>query len=204
MTVNRHLYQARRLKLRQHQRSVSYSPESSVLQTLAHLRVVELIALGNANLKIPSSQLKTAHLLHARSYFSKALLFMRKDPSTPPKDVSRVCQKLMESSLLLSQISRPLPERKEHAEQAQRYGEAALENVTTCGDTCMVAQVEFMLACVTAWKVYLRMKGGEEGAAGQEGVRVLMETRLENLKAFPRLQIDWYESQARTYLGYLV
>lgn len=73
----------------------------------------------------------------------------------------------------------------------------------TCGDVCMVAQVEFMFACVTAWKVYLRMKSGEEGATGREGVRVLMDMRLGNLRVFPKLQIEWYEGQARTYLGYL-
>lgn len=109
----------------------------------------------------------------------------------------------METMLLLSQISRPLAERKEHADQAQGYGEVALENVMKCGDECMVAQVEFMLACVTAWKVYLRMKGGEEGAGGREGVRVLMESRLAGLRAFPKLQMEYYEGQARTYLGYL-
>jgi hypothetical protein len=109
----------------------------------------------------------------------------------------------METLLLLSQMTRPLPERKEHADQAQKYGEAALENVVKCSNDCMVAQVEFMLACVTAWKVYLRIKSGEDGTAGREGVRVLMETRLENLSAFPKLQLEWYEEQARTYLGYL-
>jgi hypothetical protein len=109
----------------------------------------------------------------------------------------------METELLLSQISRPLAERKEHADQAQEYGEAALENVMTCGDACMVAQVEFMLACVTAWKVYLRTRSGEEGAAGREGIRVLMEMRLSTLKEYRKLQIEYYEEQARTYLGYL-
>jgi hypothetical protein len=109
----------------------------------------------------------------------------------------------METLLLLSQMARPLPERKDHAEQAQGYGEAALENVVQCADYCMIAQVEFMLACVTAWKVYLRMKSGEDEAAGREGVRVLMEKRLDSLKAFPKVQIGWYEEQARTYLGYL-
>ncbi|KAH3962123.1 hypothetical protein HBI25_217790 [Parastagonospora nodorum] len=165
--------------------------------------IVELIALGNSNLKTPSSLLSTAHLLRARHYFSKALHFLRNDPSTSNKQVSRVCQKLMETMLLLSQISRPVAERKEHADQAQGYGEVALENVMKCGDECMVAQVEFMLACVTAWKVYLRMKGGEEGAGGREGVRVLMESRLGGLRAFPKLQMEHYEGQAKTYLGYL-
>jgi hypothetical protein len=100
-------------------------------------------------------------------------------------------------------MTRPLNERREHADQAQNYGEVALENVVKAGDACMVAQVEFLLACVTAWKVYLRMKGGEDGSAGREGVRVLMGTRLENLRRFPNVRVDWYEEQTRTYLGYL-
>lgn len=72
-----------------------------------------------------------------------------------------------------------------------------------CGDECMVAQVEFMLACVTAWKVYLGSKSGEESAAGREGVRLLMRKRLSNLRLFPMLHIEEYEVQAKTYLGYL-
>jgi hypothetical protein len=165
--------------------------------------LAELVSLGNTNLKTPSTQLTTTHLLRARHYFSKALHYLSNDPSTLPKQVSRVCQKLMETLLLLSQLTRALPERKDHAEQAQEYGEAALENVVQCGDYCMIAQVEFMLACVTAWKVYLRIKNGEDGAAGSEGVRVLMEKRLSNLRAFPKVQIGWYEEQAKTYMGYL-
>jgi hypothetical protein len=109
----------------------------------------------------------------------------------------------METLLLLSQLTRPLPERKDHAEQAQEYGEAALNNVVQCGDNCMTAQAEFMLACVTAWKVYLGIKGGEDGIAGREGVRALMERRLNCLREFPNVQIMWYEEQAKTYLGYL-
>jgi hypothetical protein len=135
---------------------------------MTHPLTVELIALGNSNLKTPSSRLTTAHLLRARSYFSKALLFMRKDPSTPPKDVSRVCQKLMESSLLLSQITRSLSERKEHAEQAQRYGEAALENVTTCGDTCMVRDGVEGVFAYEGWRGGGGWAGGSQGADGDE------------------------------------
>lgn len=100
-------------------------------------------------------------------------------------------------------MTRPLAERKEHADQAQSYGEAALENVVKAGDSCMVAQVEFLLACVTAWKVYLRMKSGEETASGRAGVRVLMDRRLDMLSGYSNLQIDWYEAQAKTYLEYL-
>ncbi|KAH7378467.1 hypothetical protein DE146DRAFT_749720 [Phaeosphaeria sp. MPI-PUGE-AT-0046c] len=165
--------------------------------------IAELISLGNTNLKTPSSLITTAHLLRARHYFSKALHFLRNNPSTSPKQVSRVCQKLTETLLLLSQMTRPLAERKDHADQAQSYGEAALENVVKAGDPCMVAQVEFLLACVTAWKVYLRMKSGEETASGREGVRMLMERRLDMLSGYGNLQIDWYEEQAKTYLGYL-
>ncbi|KAH8727730.1 acyl transferase/acyl hydrolase/lysophospholipase [Phaeosphaeriaceae sp. PMI808] len=165
--------------------------------------IAELLSLGNKNLKTPSAQLTTNHLLHARHYFSKALHFLSNDPSTPPKQVARVCQKLLETMLRLSQMTRSLSERKEHAEKAQEYGEAALENVEKCGDDCMVAQVEFLLACVTAWKVYLRIKSGEDRIAARDGVRVLMDTRLAKLREFSNVSIEWYEGQAKLYLGYL-
>jgi hypothetical protein len=114
-----------------------------------------------------------------------------------------VCQKLLETFLLLSQLSRQLPERKQHADKAQEFGEAALENVVLCGDACMGAQVEFMLACVVAWKVYLGMKGGEDGGAEREGVRVLMGRRVDVLRAYGNLDVGWYEEQVRVYLRYL-
>jgi hypothetical protein len=163
----------------------------------------ELISLGTTALRTPPTQLTTAHLLLARHYFSKALFFLRLDQSTPPKRVSRVCQKLLETCLLLSQLARQLPERKTHADKAQEFGEAALENVVMCGDRCMVAQVEFKLACVTAWKVYLGMKSGGNEEAGRNGVRLLMERRVEGLRGFGNVEIGWYEEQARVYLGYL-
>jgi hypothetical protein len=172
-----------------------YTTPNSIDTVLA-----ELISLGTTALKTPPPLLTTPHLLLARHYFSKALFFLRLDPSTPPKRVSRVCQKLLETFLLLSQLARPLPERKAHADRAQEFGEAALDNVVMCGDQCMVAQVEFMLACVVAWKVYLGMKSGEDG---REGVRVLMGRRVEGLRGFGNVDVRWYEERARVYLGYL-
>jgi hypothetical protein len=67
----------------------------------------------------------------------------------------------------------------------------------------MGAQVEFMLACVVAWKVYLGMKSGEDRETGREGVRVLMGRRVEVLRAYGNLDVGGYEEQARVYLGYL-
>ena len=168
--------------------------------------LAELISLGNAQLKIPTARITQKNLLQARHYFSKALHYLHNDPSTAPKQVARVCQKLLEAALGLSQISRAPEERKEHADQAKKYGETALENVVKSGDECMAAQVEFLLACVTAWKVYLLLKshGSEQGGnVDTESVQTLLLKRKEKLQEYPQLDAAWYEEQARTYTRYL-
>jgi hypothetical protein len=106
----------------------------------------------------------------------------------------------------LSQIARAPEERKEHANQAQKYGEIALENVVNCGDECMAAQLEFFLACVTVWKVYLHIKQHEsesDSSADCESAQLLLYNRMEKLKDYPKLDTSWYEGQVRTYVGYL-
>lgn len=110
----------------------------------------------------------------------------------------------MESSLGLSKKARDMSERKKLADEAREYGEAALENVVMSGDKCMVAQVEFLLACVTAWKVYLQARGSgvEPGDwQGREGVEVLMQRRLNGLRVFGNLDMERYEEQAEMYLA---
>ena len=102
--------------------------------------------------------------------------------------------------------ARESAERKQHADQGLEYAEKALENARRCEDDCMIAQAEFMLACVGAWKVYVaaRMIGVEPSShPKREGAEVLLEQRLEELRQFPRLDMEAYEAQARKYLGYL-
>jgi hypothetical protein len=166
----------------------------------------ELISLGNAQLKIPPSRITQKNLLRACHYFSKALYYLRNNPTTTPKQVARVCQKLLEATLGLSQIARATEERIEHADQAQKYGEIALENVVKCGDECMAAQVEFFLACVTAWKVYLHVRddvSGSDSSADSESAQMLLVNRMEKLKEYPALDVGWYKEQVRTYIRYL-
>lgn len=107
----------------------------------------------------------------------------------------------MESSLLLSIREREPEARKRACEQARQYGEAALNNVFSCDDECMVAQVEFLLACVSARKVYLQAK--INSSVRTEGVESLMREKLGALSKFPHLDMDGYEAQADIYLGYL-
>ena len=98
-------------------------------------------------------------------------------------------------------------ERKQHADQGREYAEKALDNARKCEDDCMVAQAEFMLACVGAWKVYVaaRMSRVEPNShPKREGAEVLLEQRLEELRQFPHLDMEVYEAQSRKYLGYLM
>jgi hypothetical protein len=112
----------------------------------------------------------------------------------------------METSIRLSMTARENAERKEHADQAREYGEKAVENAQRGEDDCMVAQAEFMLACVAAWKVYVaaRMSAVEPSRhANREGAEVLLKQRLDELRRFPHLDMEAYEAQASKYLGYL-
>jgi hypothetical protein len=112
----------------------------------------------------------------------------------------------MEASIRLSMNARDIEERKQHADQGREYAEKALENAYNCGDDCMVAQSEFLLACVGAWRVYVsaRMSRVEpRNHPRREGAEVLVEHKLEELRNFPRLNMEAYEAQAKKYLGYL-
>jgi hypothetical protein len=165
-----------------------------------------LISLGNAQLKVPPSRITKKNLIDACQYFAKSLYYLRNNPTTTPKQVARVCQKLLEATLGLSQKARTTEKRMEYANQAQKYGEVALENVVNCGDECMAAQVEFFLACVTAWKVYLNIRehaAASDDSPDSERAQLLLFNRMEKLKEYPTLDAGWYERQVRTYVGYL-
>lgn len=166
----------------------------------------ELINLGNAELKTPASRITKKNLLEARNHFIKALQYLQNDPATSPKQVARVCQKLLEATLGLSQIVRLAEERMQYAEQARRYGEIALENVIKSEDQCMAAQVEFLLACITAWKVYLQMRDVQREPSASfdtDSAQLLLSQRMEQLRGYSKLDMTWYEGQVRTYAGYL-
>jgi hypothetical protein len=166
-----------------------------------NLRSAELIELGNAQLKISSDRRTKKNLENALEYFSKAILYLKNDPKASPKQVSRICQKLMETQIGLSMITPNPTRRKEHARNARENGEVALENVRKCRDECMVAQMEFSLACVTAWEVHLQPDGQDRQV--KENVQVLLEIRLNRLRRFKELEIGFYEEQMKTYLNYL-
>lgn len=178
---------------------------SQALSRATTSEIAELINMGNSNLKVPADRITVNNLKQARHYFSKALHYLQSQSSSP-KQVSRLCQKLMETSLGLSMRARDGAERKEHADQARKYGETALDNVLRCEDECMAAQVQFMLACVSAWKVYLqaRTSGMEpRNHPEREGIEVLIAQRLEELEKFQNLDMEAYEEQGRKYMGYL-
>jgi len=166
----------------------------------------ELIRLGNTSLKLSPDRIARHDVVKAHQNFSKALEYLKADPSTPPKQVSRLCHKLMETSIRLSMTTRESAERKQHADQAREYAEKALDNARLCEDDCMVAQAEFMLACVGAWKVYVAAKMSRVEPSShpkREAAEVLLEQRLEELRLFSHLDMETYEAQARKYSGYL-
>src|SRR5690348_16746391 len=97
-------------------------------------RSAELISQGNTYLKLPPDRITRRDLVKAHQYFSKALNYLKNDLSTSPKQVSRLCQKLMETSIRLSMTAREGAERKQHADQSREYAEKALDNARQCED----------------------------------------------------------------------
>jgi hypothetical protein len=158
------------------------------------------------HLKLPPDRIGRDDLVKAHQNFSKALDYLKNNPSTTPKEVSRLCQKLMETSIRRSMNVRDIDERKRHADQSHEYAEKALDNARKCEDDCMVSQAEFMLACVGAWRVHVAARMSKvrpSGHSKREGAEILVVQRLEELRRFPHLDMDAYEAQARKYLGYL-
>jgi hypothetical protein len=195
------------IKLKFQTLSLESQQSSPQLSRATTSEITELISLGNSQLKISPDRITVENLKQARHYFSKALHFLKNQshPAASPKQVSRVCQKLMETSLGLSMRTHGT-ERKEHADQAHKYGEAALDNGVRSGDECMIAQLQFLLLCVTAWKMYsqARVSGNDPRShPGIERVELLMAERLNELSKFQNLDMEVYEAQARKYLGYL-
>ena len=101
---------------------------------------------GSAQLR-PAAR-TTNDLLQARDHFEIALKYLQNDPSTTFKQVAKVCQKLTDTSLDLSRLAQTDAERRQHADQARRYGEVALDNVLNAQNDVMIAHAEFSLAIV--------------------------------------------------------
>ena len=167
---------------------------------------VELINIGNKYLKQPSDRTQRKDLMEAQKHFSKVIEYYKADPSTPLKQVSRICQKLMETSIRLSMAARQSAERQQHADQAREYGEKLLANARMSQDDCMVAQAEFMLACVGVWNVYVAASLTKVEPCAHpkcEAAEVMLEHRLNELRQYPHLDMETYEGQARNYQRYL-
>jgi len=168
----------------------------------------ELIRIGSAHLRASPDSDPIQNLDSAHQKFHQALLFLQNDPSASPKQFSQLCQKLTETCLGLSMQARTKADRKEFADRAREYGQAALDNVLKCQDPCKLAQVQFLLVRVSAWKMYVqaRMKGIDpRSEPGRENIEILMEERLRELRQFPELStsMEGYEEKARQFLGYL-
>jgi hypothetical protein len=146
------------------------------------------------------------NLKEARHCFTKALHYLRNDPSTSPRQVSLVCQKLVDTSIMLSMNTRDQTLKKQHADLAREYGEAALDNEVRLGDECAVAQVQFMLSYVSVWKVCLQARSsGMEPRSHPERyeAEARLQEMLRELRRFPNLDMEAYEKQAQKYMGYL-
>ncbi|KAF2706977.1 FabD/lysophospholipase-like protein [Pleomassaria siparia CBS 279.74] len=179
---------------------------SQMLSRATTSEIAELITLGNSHLKVPPDRITVDNFKQARHYFTKALHYLKGDASSSLKQVSRLCHKLMETSLGLSMRARDGTERKVYANQAREYGETALNNVRRVQDQCMAAQVEFLLTCVGVWQMYLQARtGGLEPRdhPGRGDVEIEMTERLQVLARFGNLDMEAYEAQAQKYLGYV-
>jgi hypothetical protein len=160
--------------------------------------------VGNAHLKIHPDRITEADLLQAQQHFQRAFTILKSDPSTTPKQAARIYQKLMETCLALSQITRDLSAQRTHAEDAKQYGTSALQNVKKVGDACMIAQIEFLVACVETWSVYIRSTRDRvwDITVIKDQEAALVE-RLSALQQYPNLNLRLFEEKAKKFLRYM-
>jgi hypothetical protein len=156
---------------------------------------------------MPSDCVKRRDLINAHQNFSQALEYLQYDPFTPPKQVSRLCQKLMETSIRLSMVSHEIAEKRQYADKARDYAESSLSNAQRSGDECIIAQAEFMMACVQVLRVYVATKENRLDSstlyARREVAEVQLEQRLMGLRRFAHLDMEVYEGQANQYMAYI-
>lgn len=168
--------------------------------------IEELIQSGNALLKKAPTRLTVRDIQRALHFYSKALHFHRNNGTATSKQIARLCQKLLEASLMLSMAVKDPSEQMVACEQARNYGKAALDNVHNCGDDCMAAQADFLLACAETWKTVLKIRADSDDPRNWQRERdaeVLITEKLSALRMFPQLNMDWYEGQAVRYVEHL-
>lgn len=165
--------------------------------------LAELLSLGNKRLQIARGDMTYRDANQAREYFSRALQFLSNDPKASLKQVARTCHKLAETSIRLSMLVRARAKQKDFAFEAQQYGEASLANLKRLGDECMIAQVEFLLVCITAWQMYLRSRDEGPDDAVYHDVQAQLENSLKKLRRFEALNIQHFQKQRDVYLAYL-
>jgi hypothetical protein len=164
--------------------------------------IAELMNLGTQKIRIPRDRMTYKDACQARDYFLRALQHLRHDPQTSLKQVARTCHRLAESLFRMSILARKPEKQVAHAREAEEYGETSIINLKDCGDECMVAQVEFLLVCITAWRVYLRSRDDGFDEAVYHDVQARMENSLNKLRRYEELKVEAFERQRDFYLGY--
>jgi hypothetical protein len=139
----------------------------------------------------------------ARDYFWRALQYLSNDPQASVKQVARICHKLAETLLRMSILVRTAEKQSSHANEAEQYCDTSITNLKDSGDECMVAQVEFLLVCITAWRMYLGSRYDGPDEAIYHDVEARMENSLDKLRRFKELNMEAFVKQRNFYLAYL-
>ena len=139
----------------------------------------------------------------ARDYFWRALQHLSDDSHASLKQVARICHKLAETLLRMSVLARTAEKQMSHAKEAEQHGGTSIANLKDSGDECMVAQVEFLLVCITAWTMYLRSKNDGLDEAVYHDMEARMENSLHRLRQFEQLGMNAFAKQRDYYLAYL-
>lgn len=141
-------------------------------------------------------------MTEAIEQYNHAMQRARRSPETSPKERARIYQKLTQASIN-SSILAPKPKKQTaHAKAAQEFGQAALRAANESGDSCMAAQVEFLLACVGVWTVHVQREG-DKAEDAETRARDELQICMDRLKRYPELKMRVYEEQLKIYLGYL-
>lgn len=157
---------------------------------------------GDAKKNLPTHQITYKVMTEAVEQYKQALQRAKRTSETTPKEQSRIYQKLTQTSIKCSILAQKPKLRKEHAKLANDYGRASLQAAKESGDDCIVAQVEFLQACVTAWAFQL-LPSGERSHDAESKAKEDLQYGLEKLRRHPGVKIKVHEDQMRVYLGYL-
>jgi hypothetical protein len=163
---------------------------------------------ANANLKTPRAIITHSDLIKAYTDFNSVLHAKRnQQPPAPPKEHTRISNKLRSTCLRLSYSPNITPiQRMRYVCDAEKFGKRALENAIASQNDDRVVQMKFYLTCVKAREIQLRSEDAQfqsptpsEKDVAREAISVAWAT----LRSIENLDMSRYNTIARESINQL-